>query len=84
MLPRIVNRLAARELPKIFMELAKLLCLPPNRPARSAQCQDLSTVSHNAGIGQQFLQLGITIASDLCRVEIVECVAIRLALFQDR
>ena len=81
--PRILNWLAAYELPKIFVERAKLFRHGQTRPRILHRAVNLQPVAHDARIGQQLFQPRFAIAGDFSGIEIVKRQAVARALFED-
>ena len=81
--PAILYRLAINEIPDIAVEAAKFhlygqecLCVTHRR-------SDFEPVSDNRRVGQELLDLRIVVTGNLVRFEVVECLTVTIALFQN-
>jgi hypothetical protein len=80
----VLDRLAADKLPDVAIEAAELFLDLEECLGVGDGRGDLEPVAHNAGIVHEPLDLVRIEARDLRRIKAVECLAIRLALVEDR
>ena len=79
-LPGIAPRPAAHELPDIGVKSSIFPLRRQKRPGVANGGGDFQPVANNAGIGQQFGNLGVIIVGDFDRIKVVKSGAIGIAL----